>query len=260
MNSFVSFGVLASPAPSPVRTCVPGGRIGCDLGDELRRRDARLRRRRGSGRACPPCRRAPARSGGRSPASVAPPIVSTEPNLTSPEIRNCSTGPSRLDADLVARPRGPSSTRSRRRSTTSPAPGQAPLSSVSVLNSGLVGSTLKPRFGAPPKTIALPSSPISCASPPTPPIAAATSGSACTSASSDSANGGASLPCPSRRGRTADLPVIVASVPLVDLGEDRVERLVDRVGEDERAADHRDAEDDRDRGQRGAQLAAERGP
>ena len=42
---------------------------------------------------------------------------------------------------------------------------------------------------------------------------------------------------------------------LVRAGEDRVERLLDRVGEDERAADHRDAQDDRDRRQRRAELA-----
>src|SRR5207248_3536616 len=47
---------------------------------------------------------------------------------------------------------------------------------------------------------------------------------------------------------------------LVGLGEDRGEALVDRVGEDERAADHRDAEDDRERGQRRAQLAARETP
>ena len=44
------------------------------------------------------------------------------------------------------------------------------------------------------------------------------------------------------------------------LGEDRVERLVDRVGEHERAADHRDAEHDRERGQRGAGACGRAGP
>jgi hypothetical protein len=59
--------------------------------------------------------------------------------------------------------------------TTSSSPGQLPLSSCSVLNSGLDGSTLKPRFGAPPKTIALPSSSISWVDwLATPPIAEAT--------------------------------------------------------------------------------------
>ena len=43
---------------------------------------------------------------------------------------------------------------------------------------------------------------------------------------------------------------------LVDLREERVERGRDRVRQHVRAADHRDAEDDRDRGERGAQLAA----
>ena len=42
---------------------------------------------------------------------------------------------------------------------------------------------------------------------------------------------------------------------LAHVGEDRVERLVDRVREDVGAADHRDAEDDRERRQRGAQLS-----
>ena len=42
---------------------------------------------------------------------------------------------------------------------------------------------------------------------------------------------------------------------LVGAREDRVERPLDRVGEDERAADHRDAEHDRDRRQRRAKLA-----
>src|SRR5581483_59313 len=44
---------------------------------------------------------------------------------------------------------------------------------------------------------------------------------------------------------------------LAAVGEDRSERLVDRDGENVRAAHHRDAEDDRDRGERRAQLAAE---
>ena len=50
---------------------------------------------------------------------------------------------------------------------------------------------------------------------------------------------------------------MTAFEPCADVGEDRVERLVDRVGEDERAADHRDAEHDRDRRQRRPQLAAQ---
>ena len=44
---------------------------------------------------------------------------------------------------------------------------------------------------------------------------------------------------------------------LADVREDRVEGLVDRVREDERAADHRDAEHDGDRGQARPQLTAE---
>src|SRR5581483_2444041 len=40
-------------------------------------------------------------------------------------------------------------------------------------------------------------------------------------------------------------------------GEDAVEAVLDRVGENVGAAHHRDAEDDRERGQRRAQLAPE---
>ena len=47
---------------------------------------------------------------------------------------------------------------------------------------------------------------------------------------------------------------------LPDVGEDLVERLVDRVGQDERPADHRDTEDDRDRGESGPQLSAQQPP
>ena len=63
--------------------------------------------------------------------------------------------------------------------------------SVSAFNDGCVGSTLKPRFGAPPKAIALPSLPIRWASPLTPPTARATSGRAFTLGSNDSSKGGA---------------------------------------------------------------------
>ena len=44
---------------------------------------------------------------------------------------------------------------------------------------------------------------------------------------------------------------------LAHVGEDLVERAVDRVRQHVRAADHRDAEHDRERGQRGAQLPRE---
>jgi hypothetical protein len=96
--------------------------------------------------------------------------------------------------------------------------------------------------------------PISCASPSTLPSPAPTSGSARTFASSDSSNGGARAAAPLEVERR--LAADDASSP-GDVGEDRVNALVDRVGEDVRAADHRDAEHDRDRRQRRAQLAAE---
>ena len=62
---------------------------------------------------------------------------------------------------------------------------------------------------------------------------------------------------PRRRSRCRALrPVTTASRPGVRLREEGRERAVDRVREDVGAADHRDAEDDRDRGQDGAELAA----
>ncbi len=70
----------------------------------------------------------------------------------------------------------------------------------------------KPRFGAPPKTIALPSSPISWASPSTLPSAAATPESSRTSGSSDSSRVGANEPWPSERSK-ADLPLMTAFEP-----------------------------------------------
>ena len=76
-----------------------------------------------------------------------------------------------------------------------------------------MGSTENPMFGAPPNWITLPFGPISCASPPTPPTAAATSGSCFTFGNSDSSNAGASTP-ESLEMSNADLPVMTASVPL----------------------------------------------
>ena len=55
----------------------------------------------------------------------------------------------------------------------------------------------------------------------------------------------------------AALPVMTASDPLRTSVKIDAERLVDRVGQHERAADHRDAEDDRDHRQDRPQLAAE---
>ena len=85
--------------------------------------------------------------------------------------------------------------------------------------------------------------------------AAPTSGSAFTFGEHDSSNGGAiaAVVAEVERGLAGDRRVGVR----VDVGEDRVERVVDRVGEHEGAAHHRDAEDDRERRQDGAQLAAE---
>ena len=95
--------------------------------------------------------------------------------------------------------------------TTWFAPGHFPLTSLSVLSSGRVGSTLKPRFGAPPKATTLPLT-MRCARPPTPPTASATSGRRRIFGSSDSPKGGAVVLLLLLRLK-ADLPVTVASVP-----------------------------------------------
>jgi hypothetical protein len=82
---------------------------------------------------------------------------------------------------------------------------------VSELNRGWLGSTENPRCGAKPKLITLPFLPIRFVlSSATPPIAAATAGSARTLGRSDSSNGGRFIVAFSL---TADLPVIDASVP-----------------------------------------------
>ena len=162
---------------SPVRTCVPGGRIARICAGELLGRDSRLSPSRGSGRACRLLSKSRCAVGRSKPASVAPPRLDAPPNLTRPEMRILQLGPVRLDADRVADLESPSCRRSDLSMTTSFAFGHLPSTSVSELRSGLFGSTLKPRFGAPPKMITLPFLPIRCASPPTPPTAWSTSGS-----------------------------------------------------------------------------------
>ena len=98
----------------------------------------------------------------------------------------------------------------------------------------------------------LPFRPTNCAWSPTPPTASATSGRALTRASVDSGNDGAFCEPPK-----TSLPVTTASTFEYAVGEDRVEAGVDRVGEDEGAAHHRDAHHDRERGQDQPELAPE---
>lgn len=145
-----------------------------------------------------------------NPASVAPPIDDTAPNSTSPEIFICTAAP-RAWTPIVSPVANPFSLAVFVSITTWSPLGQAPETRVSELNCGSVGSTLKPRFGAPPKTIDLPSLPISCASPLTEPPAAPTSGSARTFVSRPASNGGA-VTVPSWDASNAFLPVIAASV------------------------------------------------
>ena len=88
------------------------------------------------------------------PASVAPPRLLAPPNLTIPEMRIFSSGPCAWTP--IVSPTFRSFFPAVDLSTTSScAFGQFPWMSFSELRSGLSGSTLKPRFGAPPKMIAL---------------------------------------------------------------------------------------------------------
>ena len=229
-----------------------------DLRDELLRGDPVLRRDADLVELARPCRTAAARWAGRSPASVAPPIELDRAELDEPGDAQ------RLDRAL--RPARRSSSPTSRSflsavdmsTTTSSASGQAPSTSVRRVELGLrrVDGEAEVRRAAEDDRLAVLDE---AGRSPTrrrrsrPRRRAASR----TFASSDSSKGGSVVPEPVLERRTATCRVIVASVPSVDVREDRVERLVDRVGEDERAAHHRDAEHDRDRGERGAELPAQ---
>ena len=87
---------------------------------------------------------------GRSkPASVAPPIVETEPNRTMPEMRRRSTGPS--PCTPITLPIAKSSLSAVALSiATSPVPGHPPSMRVSGLKTESPSAIEKPRLGAPP--------------------------------------------------------------------------------------------------------------
>ncbi len=194
--------------PCPVRTCVPAGRTfrisaascaGVTPGFAFARIWSSF----------PTRWKSRCEVGRSNPDSVAPPRLAAPPKWTMPEIFIRSVGP------FACTPIGCPTLRSflctvASSITTWFARGQFPSTSVSVLSSGRVGSTLKPRFGAPPKWTTLPLS-TRCAFPPTPPTASATSGRLRIRGSSDSSKGGAVVPLSLRL--KADLPVTVASVP-----------------------------------------------
>ena len=147
MNAFVSFASSAA-CSAPVRTCVAGGQDRADLGDELLRARRRLRRRPGSRRACPPCANSCCAVGRSKPASVAPPIVATEPNLTMPgDLATARPGP--RPATPIVSPTVKSFFAAVDSSiTTSSGPGPGALDEGErVERRAASGSTLKPRFG-----------------------------------------------------------------------------------------------------------------
>ncbi len=252
MNEFVSLCVLlrlllARPRLSVRREHRP------HLVERVLRRDARLGGDRDLVELIPACRTASAQLECRSPASVAPPIVETVPNLTSPEMRSLTTGP--CDCTPISSPTLKCFLFAVDWSITTCSPcGHVPSTSVSGLKREAPFAIEKPRFGAPPKTIALPSEPIRCASPSTPPSATSTVGERPHLVREPTPERGRRRAAVRARRRLAGDDDVRA---LTDVGEDRVERLVDRVGEHEGAAHHRDAEHDRDRREGRAELAPE---
>ena len=104
---------------------------------------------RGSGRASRRARRAAAPSADRSPRASR---RRGSPLLRSARGRRSSSGWSGRSPACrsSARPADPSCARSPGRSPPGSRPATFPSTSVSELSSGCVGSTLKPRFGAPP--------------------------------------------------------------------------------------------------------------
>ena len=101
-NEFVSFAsfaacLLGARAPAPSAAGSAGSRTtSCAV------RHARLRRRRGSGRACRPCRTAAARSGGRRSRASRRRSRRPTPSSAIPAIRNGCDRAAHLDADRVA--------------------------------------------------------------------------------------------------------------------------------------------------------------
>ena len=217
------------------------------------RRRASTRRR--SRRAGPPCRRGAARSAGRTRrASRRRASRACRRSGRARRSWYCCTAPSAWTP--IGRPTVKSSFFAVASSiTTSFVPGQPPSTSVSGLKGGSPSAMLKPRLGALP-TIALPSLLMDRRLAATPPSACCTSvepadlreqGLVERRRLAAAAVGGL------ERGLARDHGVRA----LYDLVEDRVERLLDRVREHVGAADHRDAQHDRDRGQSGSQLASE---
>ena len=143
---------------------------------------------------------------------MAPPIVSPELNWTMPEIRMCATGPSACTPTVS--PTAKSSLAAVSLSTTTSfGPGHFPSMSVSGLKTESPLAIEKPRFGAPPKTTAFPSSPMNwVTSESTLPSAWATSGRARTFGSSDSSSAGAVTPVWSPMSKD-DFPEMTAFEP-----------------------------------------------
>jgi len=87
--------------------------------------------------------------GKSKPASVAPPIVATEPNLTMPEMRRRSARPAACTPTCCPTSK-PSLSTVAASTTTWFGPGHAPSTRVSGLNGDSPCTIEKPRFGAPP--------------------------------------------------------------------------------------------------------------
>jgi hypothetical protein len=147
MKSFVSFASSLACAVA-LRTCVSGGKT-VRIWASSAWFDTPGRVETAIPSSLPSSAKSFCAVGRLKPASVAPPIVETDPNFTMPEIRRRCTGPSAWTPIVwpIAKSSLPAVDLSM---TTSLSSGQAPSVRVSGLNGESPRAMLKPRFGAPP--------------------------------------------------------------------------------------------------------------
>ena len=190
-------------------------------------------------------------------ANVAPPSELRSPYLAMPTTRYRRAGPSAATPTRSPRDRSSSSATPSSTTTSSPPEAHRPSTRLSGLKRSYSGAVSRPNAseGAPPVSISSPSAFSSFVWKSwTEPVATSTPSTERTCSSSVLRD--------RRRDRglafEADVRALARDDDVgagVRVDEDLVEGPLDRVREDVGAAHHRDAEDDRDRRQRGAQLA-----
>ena len=190
-------------------------------------------------------------------AKVALPSELRSPYLAIPTIRNCRAGPSAATPTRSPSARSSSSATPSSTTTSSPSAGQRPSTRLRGLKRSYSGAVSRPNAsdGASPLLISSPSAVSSF-------VLEVRDGAGRHFDAVDRAHAVEQLLGDGRRGRRLALEADVRALARDDriragvrLDEDLVEGPVDRVGEDVGAAHHRDAEDDRDRRQRGPELA-----